>query len=284
MEFRTLGRTGLRVSAIGFGGAPAGIPNYVERWDPSGDAEAASLRAAIEHALDLGINYFDTAPSYGDGISEEIFGRALAQHRGRFVLATKVGARDPEGIRASVEASLRRLQVDCLDVIQFHGGWYSDEEAERILAGDGLEALERLRDGGKVRFLGFTAEGPTGGASRMIASGRFDLLQVRYNLMYGHTCDFVNEAGLIREARAQGMGVLTMRTLTSGILQKLLTAHMPEVPHKAVDSLALNYVLSNPFIDCALVGMRRPEEVDANTAVLNLPRLDLPALHHRFAG
>jgi aryl-alcohol dehydrogenase-like predicted oxidoreductase len=283
MQTRTLGRTGLQVSEIGFGGAPAGIADYLEPWDPAGAVETESLVSAIHRAIDLGLNYFDTAPGYGDGAGEALFGRALAGRRDRAILATKTGARDAEGIRRSVEASLRRLQTEVIDVLQFHGGWYPPEDVERIL-GEGLAVYQALRDEGKVRFLGFTAEGPSGGVSKLIATGAFDVLQVRYNLLYQHTCDHVNDAGVMREAEARGMGIVTMRTLTSGIFQRLMRQVFPDAMAPAeLDRLCLRYVLSNPLVDVAIVGMRRAAEVEANAALSDdaSARLDLVALHHR---
>jgi uncharacterized protein len=280
---RVLGRTGLRVSEVGFGGAPAGIPDYLERWDPSGASETASLTAAIHRALDLGINYFDTAPGYGDGTGEALFGRALAGRHDGVVLATKTGARDAMGIRQSVEASLRRLQTDVIDVLQFHGGWYPPEDVARIMA-EGLATYQALRDEGKIRYLGFTAEGPSGGVSQLIATGAFDVLQVRYNILYQHTCDHVNDAGVMREAEQRGMGIVTMRSLTSGIFQKLMCQAFPETMGPVdLDRFCLNYVLSNPLVDVAIAGMRRAAEVEANAALSEdaETRLDLAALHHR---
>ncbi len=284
MRYRTLGRTGLRVSEIGFGGAPAGIPHYIEPWDTGAPEERASVVRAVQRGLDLGLNYLDTAPGYGGGVGEEIYGEAICGRRREVVLATKTGARDPESIVRSVEESLRRLGTDYLDVLQFHGGWYSSEDVAKIVNQGGLEAYQRLRAEGKVRFLGFTAEGPTGGASDLIATNAFDVLQCRYNLLNQQTCDFVNEAGLIREAKARDMGVVTMRTLTSGIFQRLFRQCFPGVASDLpLERFLLNFVLSNPLVDVALVGMRRAEEVDLNNALSedDGARLDLAAFHVR---
>jgi aryl-alcohol dehydrogenase-like predicted oxidoreductase len=284
MHYRVLGRTGLRVSEIGFGGAPAGIPHYLEAWDPSAAAERDSVVRAVRRGLELGLNYLDTAPGYGGGVGEAIYGEAIRGRRVAVVLATKTGARDPAGILNSVEESLRRLGTDHLDVLQFHGGWYPPDDVAKILRRGGLETYQRLREQGKVRFLGFSAEGPSGGVSELIATGAFDVMQCRYNLLNQQTCDYINEAGIIREAKAQGMGVVTMRTLTSGIFQKLLRRSFPEVGGELLlDRFLLNFVLSNPLIDVALVGMRRPEEVEANNALSDdtSARLDLVDLHVR---
>jgi aryl-alcohol dehydrogenase-like predicted oxidoreductase len=284
MQYRTLGRTGLKVSEIGFGGAPAGITGYIESWDSAAVQARASVIRAIRRGLELGLNYLDTAPGYGAGLGEEIFGEAIAGRRDEVIVATKTGARDPAGIIDSVEQSLKRLGTDHIDILQFHGGWYSAEDIDKILRRGGFETYQRLREQGNVRFLGFTAEGPSGGVSELIATDAFDVMQCRYNLMYQHTCDYVNEAGIVREAKARGMGVVTMRTLTSGVFQQLMRRSFPEqMAGMDLDGFLLNYVLSNPLVDVALVGMRRAEEVEANNALSDDQewRLDLGALHVR---
>jgi aryl-alcohol dehydrogenase-like predicted oxidoreductase len=286
MQYRTLGRTGLQVSEIGFGGAPTGIAHYLECWDSAAALERSSVVRAIRRGLDLGLNYLDTAPGYGAGLGEEIFGEAIAGRRDEVVLATKTGARDPAGIVESLEQSLRRLGTDRVDVLQFHGGWYPPEDVEKILRQGGLETYQQLREQGKARFLGFTAEGPSGGVTELIATDAFDVMQCRYNLLFQHPCDFINEAGIIREAKARNMGVVTMRTLTSGDFQRLMHLSFPQMTARLdLNRFLLNFVLSNPLVDVALVGMRRPEEVEANNALSEdvAARLDLKALAaHRF--
>ncbi|MFB3881645.1 MAG: aldo/keto reductase [Armatimonadota bacterium] len=284
MQYRTLGRTGLRVSEIGFGGAQVGIPNYMETWDPAGPAEQATIIEALNHALDIGLNYVDTAPSYGNGVSEEILGRVIGKRRAECVVATKVSDYDGESVMASVEQSLRRLQTDVIDVIQFHGGDYPPDALDTILNRGGLNAFRKLRDQGKVRFLGFTAEMPSGGVSHLIATGAFDVMQIRYNFMYQGACDFINEQGVMREAEAQGMGIVIMRPMTSGIFQRLMKAAFPQLSEPDLGAFLLNYVLSNPFVDVAIIGMRRAEEVDRNNAISDntAMRLDLAQAHYRF--
>ena len=100
-----------------------GLSNYLGQWNAADQEAARQVEDAIERAVELGINYFDTAPGYGRGLSEEMFGRALKRHRARVVLATKVRGATEDEIRESVEASLARLQTDHLDLIQYHGGW-----------------------------------------------------------------------------------------------------------------------------------------------------------------
>jgi predicted aldo/keto reductase-like oxidoreductase len=184
----------------------------------------------------------------------------------------------------SVEKSLRRLQTGVIDVIQFHGGDYPPDALDTILNGGGLDAFQKLRDQGKVRFLGFTAELPSGGVSHLIATGAFDVMQIRYNFMYQGACDFINERGAMREAEAQNMGIVIMRPMTSGIFQRLMKRAFPQLSEADLGAFLLNYVLSNPFVDVAIIGMRRIAEVDCNNAISDntAMRLDLAKVHDRF--
>jgi aryl-alcohol dehydrogenase-like predicted oxidoreductase len=286
MQYRTLGRTGLHVSEIGVGGAQFGLTNYMGAWNANSDAAQQATLATVHRALELGYNYFDTAPGYGDGRGEEMVGIALEVHRDQVVLATKVsgGQWTPEGIRSSVEASLRRLRTDVIDVIQFHGGWYHRDQVEQILRGGGLETFQQLKQEGAVRFIGFTCEGPSAGVEELIASGAFDVMQVRFNLMYQHPSDWENNEGIIRQADAQGMGIVLMRPMTSGVFQRLMAQAFPQIDVLDVGRLLLNYVLSDPYVDVALVGMREPRFVEINNDISDdvASRLDLEALHDRY--
>jgi len=286
MQYRTLGRTGLRVSEIGVGGAQFGLTNYMGAWDANSDEAQRVTTATVHRALELGYTYLDTAPSYGDGRGEEMLGIALQGHRHAVVLATKVsgGQWTPEGIRESVEASLRRLQTDVIDVIQFHDGWYHPDQVDQILRGGGLGIFRQLKQEGKVRFLGFTAEGPSAGVEQLIATGAFDTMQIRYSLLYEHPSDWENDEGVIRQADAQGMGIVLMRPLTSGVFQRLMSDTFPQIDTLEVGRMLLNYVLSDPYVDVALVGMREPRLVELNNAISDdvASRIDLAALHDRY--
>ena len=285
MQYRTLGKTGLEVSEIGVGGAQFGIPNYMGDWDPFTDAAQKATSATIHRALDLGYNYFDTAPGYGDGRSEEMVGVALQGHRERAIIATKVskGQWTPEGIRASVENSLRRLQVDVIDLIQFHGSWYREDDTRQIVHCGGLETFLQLKQEGKVRFVGFTTEGPSAGVEDLIATRAFDTMQVRYNIMYQHTHDPYWMYGSMPQAEARGMGIVTMRTLTSGIFQRWFAVAFPGVQVDLTRAL-LQFQLSNPLIDVALVGMRSAAEVETNADVADdtAGRIDLRQIHEHY--
>lgn len=289
MEYRTLGKTGLSVSALGFGGAPLGIPDYLSHEDRDGEAFRTTAIAAIRHAVALGVNYFDTAPGYGDGRSERVFGEALGGLRDRVVLATKYAFRDglkPEQFSESVKATLDRLRTDRVDILQFHGGYFDDAYADRILASGVLDWVDEARAQGLCRFRGITAEGPSGGLERLLRTGRFDTLMIAYNLIYQSPCNCVNQppTGIIPFARSLGMGVTTMRPTTCGFLPKLLRAEFPQLDAARLTRLAIRFVLSTPEVDCCVVGMRTPDEVAANVALAADPasRLDLEALHNRF--
>jgi len=286
MQYRTLGKTGLRVSEVGVGGAQFGLTNYMGQWDAQSEEAQRLTTATIRRALELGYNYIDTAPGYGNGRSEEMIGHALAGRRDQAIIATKVsrGHWTPAEIRASVEASLRRLQVDALDLIQFHGSWYGPADVESILHQGGLDAFQRLRQEGLVRHIGFTTEGPSAGVETLIATSAFDTMQVRYNLMYQHPSDWENNQGIIRQADALGMGIILMRPMTSGVFQRLMAQFFPQIDVAEVGRLLLTYVLSDPYVDVALIGMRDPRLAEVNNAISDdlASRIDLAQLHERY--
>ncbi len=290
MHYRPLGRTGLQISEIGFGGAPAGLRNYLGIWDPDQEQAELSITGAVAEAVGQGINYFDTAPAYGDGAGERLFGKALKPFRDRVFIATKLSVAGEEHVRRSVEASLERLQIETIDVLQLHGSWYREEEVEAILGPNGaLRGLQAVQAEGLVRYIGFTTEGVNGPASRLIASGAFDVLQICYNLIFQHPYDPSRKAGPLLEAEAQGMGIVTMRPLTSGIFQKWLGQVFPEemadpAKRERVNEALLSFVLSNPLVDAALVGMRTAQEARRNAAISenHRLRLDLDWLHERY--
>jgi aryl-alcohol dehydrogenase-like predicted oxidoreductase len=287
LPVRTLGRTGIRVSQLGFGGAVLGIPDYLS----AGDRDAAGFReraaAAIRRALERGITFFDTAPGYGGGRSEALYGDVLGEVRDRIVLATKLHMRPGEGPAewdAGLRESLGRLRTDRVELLQVHGNTWSTEQARWLLDGP-ADWLAEVRRSGRAAAIGVTAETPSGGLEDLVESGFFDTLQVAYNVIYQGACDYQRAPfGVIPLARTNGMGVLTMRTATSGVLAKLLRTEFPELPADRINRLAVKFVLSTPEVDCALVGMTRPEEVTVNCdlAADTADRFDLTELHNRF--
>ncbi len=258
------GRSGLDVTRIALGGYPFGGVNQARGWNPFTTEGRAAAIATIHAALDAGINLIDTAPGYGDGNSESIVGEAVQDRRSEVYLATKVGYRglSAADVAASVEASLRRLRTDAIDLIQFHGGMYEPADVDHILRDGLLDALETLREKGVVRCIGFTVEEPWT-AQPFIACGRFDVMQVRYNLIYQSAALHV-----LDDAQRAGLGVSAMRPLTSGIFQRLAGYLAPEwQAARDLSEVALKYVLSDSRVHVANVGMRWPEEVARNAAL-----------------
>jgi len=290
LEQRPLGETGLMVSRLGFGGAAIGIEGYLtdERRDDT--AFAARARRALEVALAAGVTLFDTAPGYGFGRAERLFGEVLPVTRDRIVLATKVKVAPGEGAAdwdTSLAGSLQRLRTDRVDILQLHGASWTDELAAWVIEGGVLDWLESACRDGRVGHVGLTAEVPSGGLERLLRTGRFQVLQIAYSLIYQGACDYQRAPfGPIPLARSLGMGVLTMRSATSGVLHKLLRQEFPELDPDRITRLALRFVLSTPEVDCMLVGMRTEAEVAANVALAaeGAARCDLRALHDFFDG
>ncbi len=273
MQYRTLGKTELNVSEIGYGGG---------RVRPEQDMN--SLVNMIHYAIDCGVNFIDTAPNYGGGYSETVIGKAIDGRRDACIVATKTEAYEPDGIATDVEGSLKRLGTDYIDVLQFHGGWFYEKETEQILNGGGLETYLKLKEEGKVRFIGFSADGPSGGAEQLIATGQLDMMQIHYNLMYQSTCDTFGRKGVIPDAVAQDMGIVLMRSTTSNVFQNLMQHCFPnEMADVDVDSFLLNYSLSNPMVNVALMSLQSIDDVDWTNAVSDNvdARLDLRAIHGR---
>lgn len=288
LESTKLGRSGFTSSRIGFGGAPAGLTNYLDPFSPVDADQRDGVLAAIQRAVEVGINYFDTAAAYGTGESEKIFGEGLAaagiaDKRDDVYVATKVSHSETDP-RGSIERSLENLRLDVIDLVQVHGTTYTPEATEHTLRSGGtLEVIEQAREDGLVRHVGFTTEDQNPPVYEFIASGRFDVMQTCYNLVFQHTYEPTRPFGSIYEADQARMGVVTMRSLTASVFQRWMGLVRPDDDFDYSSAL-LQFVLSNKLIDVALIGMRTPEEVDKNIAVLNdmSGRIDLNDLHEKF--
>ncbi|HEX4213380.1 MAG TPA: aldo/keto reductase [Candidatus Dormibacteraeota bacterium] len=279
----TLGRTGLEVPPIGLGGYPFSGVNRARGWDPYSEEGRRTAIRTVNAALDRGVTYIDTAPAYGDGHSETLIGEVMAARRDECVLATKVGWRGMDGraVTESVQASLRRLRTDHVDVIQFHGGVYTDDDRRHILEGGPLEALRRLREQGQVRFIGLTTEEPHS-CLGLLQTDAFDVAQLAYNVIYQGAA-----LHALPEARRRDVGVVTMRSMTSGVLQRLLPVIAPEW-EGARDSyqVCLRFLLADSRVHVANIGMRWPEEVERNVALVESfqPEADLADLPRMTAA
>ncbi len=231
MHYRKLGNTGMEVSEIAFGGGNNG--GILFRPPPAVRLEA------VRHALELGINWFDSAPAYGDGQSEENLGWALKELGANPHVSTKVSIPASEmgdlkgGALRSAERSLARLGRSSVDVLQIHhpitlkrGTRRNSISVEDVLGPGGvLDALRELKAQGHVRFFGFTGLGETEAIHALVRSGQLNTVQVYYNLLNPSAGEAV-PAGfsaqdyrqLIPLAVSQGMGVLAIRTLAGGAL------------------------------------------------------------------
>jgi aryl-alcohol dehydrogenase-like predicted oxidoreductase len=261
MKKIALGRTGLQVSRIALGGYPFGGLNRANNWDPWSEEGRKTAIATINHAIDRGINYIDTAPAYGGGISETLIGEVMKRRRDECVLATKVrwDGLDKKAVIESVHASLKRLNTDRLDLVQFHGGMFTQAQYEHIVKGGPLEGLVALRDRGDVSFIGLTAEEPWT-ASPFLAHPEFDALQLAYNFIYQSAA-----RNVLNETKAANVGVVTMRTMTSGIFQRAARYLAPEWQGaRDLYEVCLKFILSDSRVHSAIVGMRWPAEVDRN--------------------
>jgi aryl-alcohol dehydrogenase-like predicted oxidoreductase len=234
MEYAVLGRTGLRVSRAGFGGGGIG-----QVWGPTTEEE--SVRA-VHRALDLGINFFDVAPAYGNGRAEEVLGRALQGHREEAIVATKVRLRAEEmddvagAVTRSVEGSLRRLRMDAVDVLHIHNrftlrrGEVPDSLSADDVLGPVLEAYLGVQRAGKTRFIGLSAMEPhVPTLKRILESGHYDTVLAYYNLLNWTAqkppppgVNIFDNGQIIPLAKSLNMGVIGIRSHAAGALTELV--------------------------------------------------------------
>ncbi len=248
MVYRRLGTTGLSVSRLGFGTFKIGrnqSTKYAESYAIPFDDEVQHL---LSRAVDLGIRYFDTAPSYG--VSEERLGLWLAQ-RGDLVISTKAGEQfvdgrshydfSPTAIHASIEQSRQRLKREVLDLVFIHSDGGAIEHDHAAAA----EALQTARARQTVRAIGFSGKTVEGAR---LAMAWADVLMVEYHLE-----DRLHET-LIAEAADRGIGIVVKKGLASGRLGP---------------SEALRFVLANPGVDSVVVSTRTPGHLDDLVAAIS---------------
>jgi len=285
MEYTIFGKTGRKVSRIGFGGAVAGLKNYLHTYDPASDESIQGVVAAILKAYELGINYFDTAPGYGNGQSEKMFGTALEGiDENSIFLATKCGIGDRDHVMRSVESSLKNLKRDSIDLLQIHGDGISSEKESMIMNKGGmLEAMQEVKNSGLVKHIGFTTEDNNDVVYHLIHCGQFDMIQLCYNFIFQHPFEPSRPFGSLLAAEAQRMGIVTMRAPTSGTFQRWIKMVNPANTFDYTRPL-IQFVLSNPLVDVALVGMRTANRVIENVDICNdlAGRIDLNELHTRY--
>lgn len=205
MRYRKLGCTDLTVSEIGFGGW--GIGGRTAGQTSYGATDDATSRQALVRAFDLGITFYDTAPAYGDGHSEELIGAAFRGSRGGVVLATKIGVEhfgrepdlSPSGLRRSLEGSLRRLACDYVDLLQIHDLGLPTLRRNPAV----LETLNALQAEGKIRALGISAKSPDEALAAVQEFG-LQVVQINFNMMDPRAI----QNGLLSLAAERGIGVI----------------------------------------------------------------------------
>lgn len=215
MKYRKLGRTGLSVSEIGFGGW--GIGGRTVGHTSYGETDDATSLAALSRALDCGITFFDTSSAYGEGHSEALIGQAFSgSKRDKVVIATKAGYESwdrapdfsPVAIEASAEKSLMRLRSDHVDLFQLH-----NPPAEALREGALREVLERLQAAGKIRAWGVSAKSPAEAIEALVEFGA-PVVQANFNMMDVRIVD----SGLLQEVERRGAGFIGRTPLCFGFL------------------------------------------------------------------
>ncbi len=264
---RTLGRTGLKLPILGYGGAA--LPKV---W---GNALSREDRIAlVGYAYDRGLRYFDTAPGYFE--SQAILGEALKDRRRQVCLVTKVDTTEPGEVRNMVESSMRELQTDYLDVLLIHGTpgleQMSVEQAMKIHG-----ELVKLRDEKITRFVGFSAHGYFDKALALITSGGFDLCMLSYGYIprgydqiWSARMTSLRDACLAK-ADELGMGLVAMKVIGAGMLGAWSGYIVPGFDQQRLKQLpaaAIQYVLQDQRIHLLNIAMRLKEEIDANIKLL----------------
>jgi aryl-alcohol dehydrogenase-like predicted oxidoreductase len=298
MNERRLGRTGLSVSEIGYGAWGIGGSMWL------GAEDQESLKA-LNRAIDLGVNFIDTAAAYGDGHSERLVGKVVAERDERIVVASKIPPKNltwpaPAGIdpdeafpadhvRTSTERSLSNLGMDAIDVMQFHV--WSDDWVGR---GSWLDAIHALKEEGKIRFFGVSINDlEPGNALALIETGVVDTVQVIYNVF-----EQAPEDELLGACERADVGVIARVPLDEGGLTATITpdSTFPEgdfrneyfsgendvatthqhataiiedlgIEPEQLPEVALRYVLSHPAVSTVIPGMRSVRNAERNAAI-----------------
>ena len=269
MKFRTLGKTTMNVSRIGFGGARIG----------SDEVPPDQVEALLNTVLDLGINFVDTAACYHE--SEEWIGKFIGRRRSEFILASKCGhvTGGASGekwsrpvISESVDRSLKRLETDYLDLLQLHSC-----SKEVLLEGEAVDAILRAQEQGKTRHVGYSGDGED--ALEAVRMGVFDTLQTSFNLV-----DQSAREEILPAAKEAGLGVIAKRPVANGAFGKSASpykysdlywkrAQQLQVPEGAPEDpqeLSLRFTLSADVIDTAIVGTTKAEHARRNVELAEM--------------
>ena len=299
MQTVDFGTTGYTVSRLGAGLAEIGSELDFDDVEQAGNV--------LNNALDLGINFLDTAACYG--ISEELIGRTVANRRDEYVLVTKAGHARGDGlngsdwtyetVRNSIDRSLRRLNTDYVDLVQLHSCGIPDLEK-----GDIIRALEDARDAGKTRMIGYSGDNEA--AHWAVDSGIFSTLQTSFNVVEQRAYS----SGLLEKCAKNGIGVIVKRPIAgatwgmarSGMdssrrgydntyLQRCRDVQAAgDVPGEPDDPIiaAMGFTLAHPEIHVAIIGTKSPRHMVSNIETLDdalaIDGAFVDALHDRFAA
>ncbi len=232
MEYRILGKTGLKISRMGFGGIP------IQRIDAEG------TKQLIRKLHDAGVNYIDTARAYT--VSEEYLGYALEGIRQDFVLATKSGSKTKEAMAADIDISLKNLRTDYIDLYQIHNP--NAAALDEILApGGALEALQEAKAAGKIGHIGITLHT----VDLFRRAVEFDWVET---IMFPYNIVETQGEELIRVCTERNIGFIDMKPLAGGAIDDA--------------TLALRFIVSNPDVSVVIPGMAAPEELEQNLAAV----------------
>jgi len=272
MEKRVLGKTGMNVTVLGYGGAEIGYRGVPEE----------TVERLINGALDAGLNVIDTAECYVD--SEEKIGKAASRRRNEYFLFTKCGHDkdgdnwNPRKMAEQIDRSLQRLQTDRVDLLQLHSC-----TEEHLRQGDVIGVIQRARDAGKTRFIGYSGDGPS--ALYAVQSGIFDTLQISVSIADQEALDLV-----LPTARAKGIGVIAKRPIANAIWKESSKPAEYYQPYwerlRQLDydflrtnsgqdvATALRFTLSGQGVHTAIVGTTKPERWKQNAELLRSGPLD----------
>ncbi len=256
---RALGKTGVDVSILALGGV-IGM-----QLPPSKDHDPAAI---AETALDLGITYFDTAPSYNNRQSEANYGQVLARRRKEVFLACKTGDRSYDGTMQSVEQSLKQLRTDHLDLLQIHGVSSREDLPAWGKPSGVFTALQKLREQRVTRFIGVTGHDSAEMLRRAIEMYEFDTLLTTLNPV-SRRRPFRED--LLRAANEKRMGVIAMKVMGGGNgclvvgnpYKKVLRTYHDETPHQVKAQSLIRYTLGLP-ISVAVIGVANIDQLKAN--------------------
>lgn len=272
MEKRTLGKTGMHVTVLGYGGAEIGF-----RGVPG-----QTVEQLINGALDAGLNVIDTAECYVD--SEEKIGQAVSTRRKDYFLFTKCGHDsdgdhwNPKKMADQIDRSLKRLRTPCVDLVQLHSC-----TEEQLRQGAVIEVVQRAREAGKTRFIGYSGDGPA--ALYAVNSGLFDTLQISVSIADQEALDLV-----LPSAKVKNMGVIAKRPIANAVWKQTSKPDAYYVPYwerlRKLDydflradsgqdvATALRFTLSVDGVHTAIVGTTKPERWSQNAALLQNGPLD----------